>query len=96
MAIELDDNLVQSGNDLSCRHCGTRVAPATGEFLAEALWREQPSVAAGRSVVRAEPELFVDRTIVLRQAFCPGCLTLLLTEVVPQDEPRLRSKAIHA
>jgi len=44
--------------------------------------------------MHADPALFVDRAIVLRQAFCPGCFTVLMTEIVPADEPRFRTKAI--
>ncbi len=96
MPLDIDDNLEQTDTgDVTCRHCGTGVGDGSGEFLARAHWREQPSTAAGTSVVRAEPALFVDRPILLRQAFCSGCYTVLLTEIVPEGEPRFRSKRLH-
>lgn len=93
--LELDDNLTSnSSGTVTCKHCDANVGTVKGGFLDLAIWREQPSSAAGNSVVRADPALFVDRKIVLRQAMCPSCLTLLLTEVVPEDEPHFRSKSV--
>lgn len=89
----LDDNLVLRDNVVRCAHCDTDLGARNGEYLANALWREQDPLSAGPSM-RAEPSLFVDRRIVLRQAFCPGCQTVLLTEIVPADEPRLRSMEV--
>lgn len=85
----IDQNLVISdAGSVDCRACGTTLG--TGEDpLAHAIRREQPSTAAGPGV-RAEPSLFTDAEIVLRQAFCPKCLTLLSTEIVPKTEPSYR------
>lgn len=96
MNTALDENLVVLGDGaVTCAHCATRLgAGAADEFLEEALWRERPSSEAPPSVVRAPPEHFVDRPVRLRQAFCPTCLTLLLTEVLPVDEPRYRMKRL--
>ena len=91
----LDDNLqLTADGTVACRHCGAAVGTPGGAYLDQALWREQPSQAAGSDVVRADPALFVDRQIVLRQAFCPSCYIVFLTEIVPADEPRFRSKTL--
>ncbi len=92
-SMQLDDNLAVRGEQVVCVHCEAVVGRRDGEFLASALWREQDPLAAGPNV-HAQPSLFVDREIVLRQAFCPTCYTLLLTEIVPADEPRLRTKEV--
>jgi N-methylhydantoinase B len=89
-ATPLDENTVLQDDLVRCAHCGADLGDRGGEYLARALWREQDPLAAGPNV-RAEPSLFVDRQIVLRQAFCPSCQTVLLTEIVPADEPRLRT-----
>lgn len=73
-----------------CRHCGRRVGDSVTNPMTHALRRERPSTEAGPGV-HADPMLFVNRTVLLRQAFCPGCLTLLSTEIAPADEPSYRT-----
>lgn len=73
-----------------CRHCGTRVGDSVTEPMNHALRNQRPSTAAGPGV-HADPSLFVDRNVLLRQAFCPGCLALLSTEIVPDGEPSYRA-----
>lgn len=86
----IDINL-QTGADgtVVCRHCGTTVGDSVARPANRALRRDRPSTAAGPGV-HADPSLFVDRDVVLRQAFCPGCLALLSTEIVPDGEPSYR------
>jgi hypothetical protein len=89
--MQIDDNLKLSDTGaVLCAHCGTRVGDSAGRPLQHALRRDQPSSAAGAGV-RANPALFTDRPIVLRQIFCPGCLALLESEIVPGDERSYRS-----
>lgn len=91
----LDENLsVAPDGAVSCARCAAPLGDSGERFLADAIWRERPATDAPRSVVRAAPEHFVDRPVGLRQAFCPQCLTLLMTEVVPTDEPSYRLKRI--
>jgi N-methylhydantoinase B len=93
MNLYLDDNLEQVANGtVRCRHCGTAVGVAA-EPLRDALTRESDPREAGPSV-RAEPSHFTDREVVLRQVFCPECLTLLQAEIVPADEPSLRTRSV--
>lgn len=89
----LDDNLEQdTDGTVSCRHCGQILGDAKHE-LAHALRREQAPTAAGPAV-RAQAERFADRAIVLRQSFCPQCLTQLQAEIVPADEPSGRHREV--
>lgn len=88
--IALDDNLVtETDGTVGCRHCGTRLGESTRNPLAEARVHERTSLEAGPGV-HVDPGTLTDRPIVIRQAFCPGCLTLLSTEIVPGDEPSYR------
>jgi len=73
-----------------CRHCGARVGDSVADPMNHALRNQRPSTAAGPGV-HADPSLFVDRKVLLRQAFCPGCLALLSTEIVPEGEPSYRA-----
>lgn len=85
--MNIDDNIRVSddGRTTVCSHCDTALGTPGEAPLAHALVREQPSRAAGPGI-HADPSHFTDRPIVLRQAFCPQCLALLSTEIVPQDE----------
>ena len=81
--LELDDQ-----RQVLCRHCGARTGTADAPFES-AIRRERAPQEAGPGI-RVDPSVFTDRPIVLRQVFCPGCLTVLLTEVVPSDESEHR------
>lgn len=89
--MQIDDNLelAQTGEVL-CVHCAARVGDSAERPLQHALLNARPSSAAGAGV-RADPARFTERPIVLRQIFCPGCLALLESEIVPGDEHSYRS-----
>lgn len=89
MNIDLNLATTEAGCVL-CRHCDTQVGETLSDPSTHALKRERPSTEAGPGV-HADPALFVDRSIVLRQLFCPGCLTLLSTEIAPGDEQSYRT-----
>lgn len=92
MAVNFDDNikLADDGASTVCVHCSEVLGNVSTGSLKNALVSEQQSSALGPGI-RADPKLFTDREIVLRQLFCPKCLTVLATEVVPADEGRYRS-----
>jgi N-methylhydantoinase B len=86
---QIDVNLrLDASGAVICRHCGAVVGTGDDPFV-KAVRSEREPQAAGPGV-RVDPRVFTDRPIVLRQAFCPGCLTVLRTEVVPADEPEHR------
>lgn len=84
----IDQNLERTGDVISCRHCSGELGTAA-DPLAAAIVNQRPSTAAGPGV-HVDPAAFTDRPITLRQSFCPECLTLLATEIVPADEPSYR------
>lgn len=93
MSIHIDDNLEYAADGaVSCRHCGSAVG-AADEPLRGARVREAPPSSAGPGV-RTEARNYTERTVVLRQSFCPGCLALLQSEIVPGDEPSLRGRSL--
>jgi hypothetical protein len=88
--MNIDDNVtVEPSGRVVCTHCGTVLGESRRNPLQAVIHREQPSPAAGPGV-RADAGIFTDRPIVLRQSFCPGCLVLLATEIVPGDEACFR------
>lgn len=97
MSARLDENLsVAENGTVSCSRCEKELGDSGENFLDGAIWRELPSSEAPDSVIRADAAHFVDRPVGLRQAICPSCLTLLMTEIVPTDEPRYRLKRLGA
>lgn len=93
MTLYIDDNLEQRADGtVACRHCGTTIGIAA-KPLRDARVRECEPEEAGPSV-RAEPRHFTDRRVILRQSFCPQCLTLLQAEIVPADEPSFRTRTL--
>jgi hypothetical protein len=94
--MQLDDNLTLSdGGTVICTHCKTVLGKNSEEPLANAIRRDRPARAAGPGV-HADPKSFTAREIVLRQCFCPGCSTVLTTEIVPSDEPSFRRWSLDA
>ena len=92
--MKIDDNIdLADDGAVTCSRCAAALGQAPDRLLVHALRRERPSRAAGAGV-HVDPARFTDRSIVLRQAFCPSCLTLLTTEIVPADEPVYRSWSI--
>ena len=93
MTLFIDENLAQAEDGaVTCRHCGTALGVAS-DPLAQALVRETEPASAGPSI-REESSHFTDRVIVFRRSFCPQCLTLLQSEVVPADEPSERRRSL--
>ena len=93
MSLYIDDNLEQAADGaVTCRHCGTAVGVAT-DPLRDARVRESDPREAGPSV-RAHASNFADREVVLRQTFCPECLTMLQAEIVPADEASFRTRSL--
>ena len=91
--MHIDDNLDLRGDGtVACRHCSTLTGTAS-DTLGGALVRPSSPREAGPSV-RADASNFADRDVLLRQVFCPGCLTLLQAEIVPADEPSWRSTSL--
>lgn len=91
--MHIDDNL-DLGTDgaVTCRHCSA-VTGTAGAPLRDALVRQGNPREAGPSV-HADAGNFADRDVILRQAFCPGCLVLLQAEIVPADEPSWRTRSL--
>lgn len=93
MSVFIDENLAQDDTgSVTCRHC-TTVLGVAADPLREARIRVTAPQTAGPSV-RAEASHFTDRVVVLRQTFCPECLTLLQSEIVPADEPSSRTRSV--
>jgi N-methylhydantoinase B len=88
----LDDNLYVTGSTVRCVHCDT-VIGTDDDWLRAALVTELPPQRGG-SLILADPRMFVDASVVYRQAVCPGCRTALLTEVVSAADRGYRTKRL--
>lgn len=88
-AERLDDNLVRMSSDagdvVACASCATVLGPADDTAL-DVLVSHGPTTLAGPRVVE-DPATYVNDAIEFRQYFCPGCLTIFSSSVVPADHP---------
>ena len=93
----IDENLVikkyESEHFFACTHCGTLICRQGENYLENLQRYEGPSFKAG-PLIWPEPARYVDKEVVFRQYYCPGCLTAFLTEVVPADHPEVSDKDV--
>ncbi|MEF2976218.1 hydantoinase B/oxoprolinase family protein [Subtercola sp. YIM 133946] len=90
----IDENLVLVAGDSSpvvrCQHCGQDIGPDGSDLIIGVTTRDSQLPAAIPGMF-ASPSDYVDRDLVLRSYFCPGCATQLRAEIVPANEtPTMR------
>ena len=84
---QLDHHLaIDDDGVVVCRKCGHRLGPEGENFKLHAVCKERPIQDANPLIV--DPSIFIDREVVFRQYYCPGCATLLENEVLlAETEP---------
>jgi N-methylhydantoinase B len=70
---------------LACAKCDTVLCDYADNYKRWCKWHDSPVVEI--SPLMDDPARFVDATVVFRKFCCPGCHTLLATEVVDEVEP---------
>ncbi|KAA9166532.1 hydantoinase B/oxoprolinase family protein [Amycolatopsis acidicola] len=83
----IDDNLVEVGEDIACRHCG-EILGDTGEGPLALGVHDGPPTDAGPQILATATD-YVDAPVVFRQYSCPSCWTAVWSGVVPADHPDL-------
>ncbi|MDE0514060.1 MAG: hydantoinase B/oxoprolinase family protein [Gammaproteobacteria bacterium] len=78
----------EEGIKMHCRMCGTAICGITENYKDAVVYRRLP-ISAGGSMMN-DPSLYVDVNIEFRQFICPGCATLLETEVACESDAVLR------
>lgn len=68
-----------------CRRCGHGLGPAGRNYKLGALVRDLP-VTEGNPTLR-DPAIYADEPVTFRQFVCPGCATLLETEIAVAGGP---------
>jgi N-methylhydantoinase B len=92
-SVQLDHHLdVDEEGRVVCRRCGHDLGPAEENFKERAVCRTLPIQEANPLIV--DPRTFIDDEIVFRQYVCPGCATLLETEVVLAATPPVWDKQL--
>lgn len=83
----LDQHLLITGpGRVTCARCAHDLGPQSENYKLHAVRKDRPIQEANPCIV--DPRLFIDRTMVFRQFYCPGCATLLENEVVlAESEP---------
>ena len=78
----------KDGSIMHCRMCDTAICGMTENYKDAVVYRCLPLSAAGSMM--NDPGLYIDAAIELRQFVCPGCGTLLETEVACESDSILR------
>lgn len=79
-------DVVGEGGDrgFRCRRCEHSLGPITENFKLTALIEQAPLSEANPRV--GDPHRYVDETMVFRRFYCPGCGTLIDTEVARERD----------
>ncbi len=89
----IDQHLVVDADGMIvCERCGHRLGPATENYKLHAVRKDRPIQDANPRIV--DPALFIDREVVFRQFFCPGCAVALDNEVILADSEPVWDKQI--
>jgi N-methylhydantoinase B len=91
---ELTETLVLSGSAIACGRCRTRLSAADGNYKDGCGTIEGAVEESGPLMV--DPAVFVDQKLAFRQYVCPGCGTLVETEVALAGDPVLHDIQIVA
>jgi acetone carboxylase gamma subunit len=77
----------EEGPRIRCAKCGYDLGPARGNYKEHTLLRRGRLEDAGPLV--GDPKRFIDDEMELREYFCPGCVTLLDSEINRAAAPLL-------
>jgi N-methylhydantoinase B len=83
-ALRIHEYLVATTEAIACRKCGHVFCERTGNYKLSALACDDEITGAGSRM--NDPGLYVDDAFVWRRYFCPGCLTLIETDVLRDDD----------
>ena len=90
---QIDHHLAIDDSDMIvCRRCGHVLCSADQNFKDGAVAKERPIEDANPLIV--DPKIFIDDVVVFRQYVCPGCATLLETEVILATSPPVWDKQL--
>jgi N-methylhydantoinase B len=81
----LSDAVEVVSGESRCRRCGHGLGPSSRNYKLGALVRDLP-VTEGNPTLR-DPVIYADETVAFRQFVCPGCATLLETEIAIAGGP---------
>jgi N-methylhydantoinase B len=88
MVLRVDDNLSLSDSNgstyVTCAHCNHQVAPLGSNFYDGLAFHEGSPAEAGPQIW-LDASVYIDKSVVFRQWYCPNCFTADKTEVVPSD-----------
>lgn len=82
--LRFHESVVQRAGRNACVHCAADLGAAAENYKMSTLRRERTPAQANIEVAPAE--LWIDRKVVVREFFCPGCATLLNVEVALEGD----------
>lgn len=89
----LDNHLVVDDEGVvRCERCGQTLGPVAENYKLHAVRKDRPIQDANPRIV--DPAMFIDREVVFRQYFCPGCAVALENEVILADSDPIWDKQL--
>lgn len=79
--------IIEKDKDLTCRQCKTVICKENEDWKDKAILDEQKLADIG-----GEEYAGTSDNVMLRQFYCPGCGSLLDTEIALKGEPFLKDK----
>jgi N-methylhydantoinase B len=90
--VMLNENLVLTVDDeqrrVTCAHWCHPLAEGDRDYRDDLSVHEGPSTEAGPQIWPNWSD-YIDTPVVLREGYRPGCFVVVVTEVVPENHPRL-------
>jgi N-methylhydantoinase B len=83
--VRLTEYLQAVDGEIRCCRCDHVLGPAGRNFKLGSLVRELPLSEANPTL--RDPAIYTDSAVVLRQFICPGCGTMLETEIAVDGAP---------
>jgi N-methylhydantoinase B len=77
----------------TCTECGNDLADARGNYKDGCRFSDRPLEET--NMLAVAPEQWVDAPVVLREFYCPGCATILDSEMTSRGAPSLRDTTLH-
>lgn len=90
MGVNLGEYVEVVEGKVCCRKCVRKISLEEENYKAKLKIRELPVTQAGYML--NDSALYVDVPMVFRQFICPGCATLMETELVAKSTPILEDK----
>lgn len=94
MTTKIDEHLQIADGQIECRTCGEAICDAHEEYIHHLPRASKPLSEANPLVV--DPSHFVDQDVRMWDFYCPGCMTLLESQMLLEGREPFVDKQVDA